>query len=463
MRHLSTFAITVVSSLVAIAGCAKKGSSTGGAGAATSSGATTASSGSGRSATGSTASAGSGGATASAGSGGSTPTTTTVSGSSGSGGSGAGAVANGNPDGSCSTGIPAEGMPVDTSKPTTVVGTGTAASCTFAALDAAVTKGGVITFDCGSDPVTISVTSTLVPPTSNAYANQKPLDIVIDGGGKITLDGGDAVQILSWVHAGSWQKNTDTLTLQHLRFVHGKTTPTEKIPACPPANGISNATCSTGYDDGQGGAINTRDGSLRVIDCYFGNNQAALLGPDTGGGAIYMQGALLPAYIVKSTFEGNTASNAGAIGMLWAGAFILDSLFDGNTAVGTGANNDQPADCTCMNNGQNQTGSGGNGGAIYKDGADNAALTLCGTQIRNSKANEWGTAVFLTADGSGAKLVFQDSLLVNNTSPAMGWYWCTGVSTDNPYTAGSSTCSPNPVDTKFCTSATDCTTTCTGG
>ena len=34
-----------------------------------------------------------------------------------------------------------------------------------------------------------------------------------------------------------------------------------------------------------------RDGNLTVIDCIFTGNQAAPLGPDTGGGAIYVQGS----------------------------------------------------------------------------------------------------------------------------------------------------------------------------
>jgi hypothetical protein len=351
-------------------------------------------------------------------------------------------------------------MPADTSKPTTVVGTGTAASCTFAALDAAVKAGGIITFDCGAAPATIAVTSTLLPPTSNAYANDPSLTIVIDGGGKVTLDGGGSVELMSWVHDGSWQKNEDTLTLQHLRLVNGKATPTMAIPACPPANGIANTECSTGYDDGMGGALNMRDGNLRVIDCYFGQNQAALLGPDTGGGAIYILGTKNPAYIVSSTFEGNKASNGGAVGLLWAGASIVDSLFDGNSAVGTGANNDDPTKCTCMNNGQNQVGSGGNGGAIYKDGGDGATLSICGTEIRGSDANEFGSAVFLTADGSNAKLVLRDDLLKNNASPISYWNWCLGVSTDNPHASGSTTCSPSPVNTSFCDASNKCSMTC---
>jgi hypothetical protein len=364
----------------------------------------------------------------------------------------------GNPNGSCnSIPLPAETQPVDTSRPTTVVGNGAASSCTFSALSAAVTRGGIVTFDCGPGLVTISVTTSLTPPASNAYAHQPPVSTVIDGGNKITLDGGGMVRIISWDHSGSWRVNNDTLTLQHIRLAHGKTTPTMAIPPCPPSGGISNTQCSTGYDDGEGGALYVRDGMLRVIDSTFEDNQAALLGPDTGGGAIYILGTANPAYIVKSSFLNNKASNAGGVGMLWAGAFIFDSLFDGNSAVGMGANGSDPTKCTCINNGQNQTGSGGNGGAIYKDGGDGASLTICGTQVRNNSANEFGAAVFLTADGSGAKLIIEDSLMKNNASPVPFWQWCTGVSTDNPHGTGSS---PSPVNSSFCTTGGSCSASC---
>jgi hypothetical protein len=415
----------------------------------------TAGSGGGRSGT--TAGASGGSAPTSAGAGASgqggsaSASTSASSASSGSGGGGTTLPMAGNPYGSCKTlSLPAEAKAVDTSKPTTVVGTGTASSCTFAALAAAVTKGGIVTFDCGPDVVTIPITATLTPPISTG--SQAPLDIVIDGGNKITLDGGGSTRILSWLHA-TWRMSKDTLTLQHIQLINGKTTPTKAIPACPPSGGISNTMCSTGFDDGEGGAIHMQDGSLRVIDCTFANNDAALLGPDTGGGAIYLFGTGVPSYIAGSTFKNNKAANAGAVGMLWAGAFIFDSLFDGNAAVGTGANNSDPKQCTCMNNGQNQIGSGGNGGAIYKDGGDGVALTICGSQIQNNTSNEFGPAVFLTADGSGAQLVIDDTVMKNNVSQNPVWQWCKGVSTDN-------TSSPAPIGSTFCDSSGSCSTTC---
>ncbi len=369
----------------------------------------------------------------------------------------------GNPDGSCTTlTLPAEAQLVDTSKPSSVVGTGTPETCTFDALNSAVAKGGVITFDCGPDPATIPVTATLTPPTSNAYANQPSLSIVIDGGDKITLDGQGAVRLISWIHTGSWRKNNDTLTLQRIRLINGKTMPTRKIAACPASGSISNTDCSTGYDDGQGGALDTQDGSVRVIDCIFENNEAAMLGPDTGGGAIYLYGTGALSYVAHSTFLNNSASNAGGIGLLWAGASIYNSLFQGNSAVGTGANSNDATKCTCSNGGNmNQIGSGGNGGAIYKDGGDGVDLTICGTEIKGNSANEFGPAVFLTADGSGARLVIDDSQITGNSTPISYWQWCTSVSTDNPHESGSSTGSPSPVNTTFCNaSGGDCTMTC---
>src|SRR6476646_3694386 len=58
----------------------------------------------------------------------------------------------------------ARAMAADVSTPTTVVGSGTSASCTLAALRTAIAAGGVITFDCGDQSATIDVTETLHVP-----------------------------------------------------------------------------------------------------------------------------------------------------------------------------------------------------------------------------------------------------------------------------------------------------------
>jgi hypothetical protein len=439
------------------AACSSSSSSPGGPSSGSGSGAGTSGTGTGDGTSGSGAGSGTGGDGSGAGSGTGAGSGSTVGSSSGSGtGTATGTMlpTAGNPSGSCTTlTVPAEAEAVDTSHSTNVVGSGTPESCTFSALTTALAKGGMVTFSCGDGLVTIPITATLTPPMSTG--SQAPVNVVIDGGNKITLDGGKSVRILSWLH-NTWRTNKDTLTLQHIQLSNGKATPTDKIPPCPASGSISNTMCSTGYDDGEGGALYMQDGNLRVIDSTFTGNEAALLGPDTGGGAIYLFGTGTPSYIAQSTFQNNTASNAGAIGMLWAGAFIVNSLFEGNSAVGTGANNNDATQCTCMNNGQNQIGSGGNGGAIYKDGGDGVNLTICGDQIQNNMANEFGAGIFLTADGSSAEIIIDDTVLKNNTTPIPYWQWCTGVSTDNPH--ASSGGSPSPIKSSFC--GTTCSPTC---
>jgi hypothetical protein len=370
-----------------------------------------------------------------------------VSGEAGTSGDG-GFPAVGNPSGSCtSLTLPTEAQAVDTSTPTTVVGTGTASSCTFQELSSAVSGGGIITFDCGPDPVTISVTATLTPPISKSGS---PVHIVIDGGNKITLDGGKSVRIISWVHA-TWRMSQDTLTLQHIQLSNGKATGTKQIAACTTQ---PNSMCSTGYTDGQGGAVYMADGSLRVIDSVFTGNEAAMTGPDTGGGALYLDGSGTLSYVAGSTFQSNSASNAGAIGMLWVGANIYNSLFEGNSAVGMGANNVDSTTCSCDDGNGDQTGSGGNGGAIYKDGGDGVNLTLCGDLVEDNTANEFGAGAFLTADGSAATLVIDDCVFKDNHSPITYWNWCMGISTDTTST------SPQPKNSSFCDACNTCQTTC---
>ena len=92
----------------------------------------------------------------------------------------------GNPDGHRY--VPAAGRAVSTAHPDHVIGHGTPASCTSAAVVRAVAEGGIITFSCGPGPVTITMTAT-----ANIVHGHR---IVIDGGGKVTLSGGG--EIPSW-------------------------------------------------------------------------------------------------------------------------------------------------------------------------------------------------------------------------------------------------------------------------
>ncbi len=331
----------------------------------------------------------------------------------------AGLIKGGNPNGSCtSMQLPAGAKAADSSNPTTVVGTGTPDSCTQAALQTAITKAGVVTFNCGNAPITIALSATLTVPYDKST--------VIDGAGLVTLDGQNGVQILNW-NSPNYKNNDNSLTVQHMAFVNAKTNPKDAIPTVKQPS-----ACSQGFDDGEGGAIYMRDGNLIVVDCVFTNDHAAPLGPDTGGGAIYINGSKNGVIAVSCTFNNDEGANAGAVGALNAPIQIYNSLVTNNTATGHDANDNDPKQCSVMNNGQNEIGSGGNGGALYGDGND-FDFTVCGDDIENNTAgtNAFGGGIFFTSDNMAGTLSIIDTKMTGNT----GGHW-TNVSTGSVTNAG---------------------------
>jgi hypothetical protein len=297
----------------------------------------------------------------------------------------------GNPDGKCT--VPAEAGPEDVSSPKTVIGTGTKESCTGDAVVSAVAKGGVITFNCGPDPLTITLSQTA------KIVNDTGPKIVIDGGGKVTLSGGGKVRILyqntcdekqKWTTSHCNNQDTPQLTVQNLTFVDG--------------NG-------KGLDPGGGGAIFVRGGRFKIINSRFFKNICDDTGPDVGGGAVraFDQYNGLPLYVVNSTFGGkdgfgNVCSNGGGLSSIGVSYTVLNSLFSFNKAIGTGAN---PA--------KTGTPGGGSGGAIYNDG-NTFTLSLCGDRIENNHANEGGGAIFFVSNDRTGELIIKDSILQNNPS-----------------------------------------------
>lgn len=299
----------------------------------------------------------------------------------------------GNPDGTCA--VPAEAEAEDTSNPTTVVGDGTPASCTSAAVVAAVASGGVITFDCGPDPVKITLEETA------KIVNDTGPRIVIDGGGKVTLSGGGKVRILYQNTCDAQQKHTTAhcqdqdhprLTVQNLTFVDG------------------NARGET-MEGGGGGAIFVRGGRLKIVKSRFFGNVVDDDGPDVGGAAVrsLSQHGNQPVYVVESTFGGreelgNRGSNGSGLSSIGVSTTVINSLFSHNRAIGSGAN---PA--------REGTPGGGSGGAIYNDG-NTFTLTLCGTKIEDNDANEGGGAIFFVSNDRSGSLIIRDSVLRRNPS-----------------------------------------------
>ncbi len=308
----------------------------------------------------------------------------------------------GNPSGTCDI-PPAAGLQ-DVTNPTTVVGDGTPESCTGDAFIAAVAAGGIITFDCGNDPHTIMLTQPA------KVFNDASDEVVIDGGGLITLSGSGQTRILyqntcdedqHFTTASCNDQDHPRLTVQNLTFID------------------ANSKSEDEYDGG--GAIWVRGGLFKAINTRFFNNVCADDGPDVGGAAIRVFDMYQdqPAYIVNSTFGGsdelgNACSNGGgisSIGVSWA---IINSLFSHNSAIGNGGN---PA--------QAGTPGGGSGGAIYNDG-NLMTLDICGTLIENNTVNAHGSAIFFVSNNHTGDIALTDTVIRNNCGGT--WYANVGIS-----------------------------------
>jgi len=254
------------------------------------------------------------------------------------------------------------------------VGNGTPDSCTDDAFTNAVAQGGTITFNCGSSPYTLTVNSEKTISS----------DTIIDGGNLVTLSGGNSHRILSI--KSYYDHNDPSLTVQNLTFANGN---------------------SSSVND-SGGAIYRLGGTLSVINSKFFNNVGPVTGQDVAGGAIYSVGGGTTS-IDGSDFEGNQASNGGAIGNLGSALTITNSTISGNTATGNGGN----------------PGNGGNGGGIYIDGVNSyfgVAVNLSGVQVTNNKGNAYGGGIFRVAYNGEPTTIDQCSFTGNsipNQSPSL--------------------------------------------
>lgn len=296
--------------------------------------------------------------------------------------------------GAASCSLPQEGQVEDTTTPDRIIGNGTPQSCTSQAVVSAIAQGGVITFNCGPNPIEITLNETA------KIVNNTGPRIVIDGGGKVTLSGGGARRILymntcdpnqGWTTSHCQNQDHPQLTVQNINFKNG------------------NSKSETEYDGG--GAIWVRGGRFKIINARFENNVCADTGPDVGGGAVrvFSQFENRPVYVVNSTFggssaTGNVCSNGGALSSIGVSFTVVNSVFTHNRAIGTGAN---PA--------RSGTPGGGSGGAVYNDG-NTFTLNICNTTLQNNTANEGGGAIFFVSNNRTGLLNIEDSLLSQNLS-----------------------------------------------
>jgi predicted outer membrane repeat protein len=250
-----------------------------------------------------------------------------------------------------------------------IVGTGTAASCNDATLTAALAGGGVVTFNCGAAPVTITILSSKFISASTS----------IDGGKLVTLSGGGTQHILyvsaavylgllnlsitnarNGFNAGQAISTAATSTLQMTNVNlsangaaggGGSALSTEGTTVIENSTFSSNFESAIGVGEGtlsvinstfvdnhndvyDGAAIRVISGTLIVSGSTFSNNSVAT--GSFGGGAIYTGGS---ATITNSTFTGNShpTHEGGAIFSMNDGSVTLRNVtISGNTAGAAG-------------------------------------------------------------------------------------------------------------------------------
>jgi hypothetical protein len=270
---------------------------------------------------------------------------------------------------------------------TRTIGNGTARSCTSSAVAAAVRAGGRIRFSCGPKPVTIRMGAT-------AKVLNSRREVVLDGGGLVTLSGGgrrrilymdtcDPAQVVTTSHCQD--QATPRLVVENLGFADGNSTGDD-------------------FDGGGGGAIFARGGRLRIVSSTFVGNRCERSGPDIGGGAVRVLSEYhaLPVEVLDSRFTANVCSNGGALSSIGVSWNVTRSRFVGNRAIGHGANPSRPG-----------TPGGGSGGAIYNDG-NRFRLTITGSHLTGNHAAEGGGAIFFVSNDRTGTLAIRDSVLQRN-------------------------------------------------
>ena len=285
-------------------------------------------------------------------------------------------------------------MLVNCNAPITV-GTGTAASCTAAALSDAIARAPApplsakLVFDCGSAPHTITTGELVL--TKN---------LTIDGGDKVTLSGGNANRV---VHVGPGV--------------------TVELKNCTIADGIAHLG---------GGVLNDAGGTLLIKDCLVRNNTATdtILGPgEPRGGGVLNFGTMT---IENSTVRDNTAvggpTNTGRGGGVGHGfnavTTIKNSTITQNTATQSPAGNN-----------------GGAGGGMWAFSGN--VLVLDSTLSKNTA--RFGGGVL----NNVATFTIKTSDFLNNTATTTGTTNTLagggGVSNSGPMTIENSTFNQNVV------------------
>ena len=189
-----------------------------------------------------------------------------------------------------------------------LVGDGTPESCTDTALDTALAGGGLVTFDCGPNPVTIALSSAKIINVNTT----------IDGGDLVALSGENVGGVL-WVDEGV------SLTVLNLT-VSGASS--DAFGAIVNAGGNLNVLDSTISGNSSSGIRNAPGGTADIRDSVISNNSTS-----EDGGGVVSSGLLT---ITNSTISDNYADDDGGGISSFNSLTITGSTVSGNSSAGSG-------------------------------------------------------------------------------------------------------------------------------
>lgn len=200
-----------------------------------------------------------------------------------------------------------------------VVGDGSPGGCSESHLDVAIATahagGGTITFDCGPDPIVITLTAA---KTITAF-------VVFDGDNKVTLSGGGTTRHFVVAAAA-------VATMREISLVDGVAAGGGAVVVEPGGDlELDRAILANNTSTGSGGAVLASGGVVHALWSTLAGNQA---GGD--GGAIAASGGRVD--LSRTILTRNTAvGHGGALDVANTTQLaVFGSSFDNNTAGGDG-------------------------------------------------------------------------------------------------------------------------------
>jgi predicted outer membrane repeat protein len=285
-----------------------------------------------------------------------------------------------------------------------VVGNGTPGSCTDAAYAAAIAGGGLVTFNCGPSPVTISVTTKVIGSGATT---------TVDGGDRVILDAGGLLQ--HFLVLGGGALNLRHITLQRGSFGDGGAIFVAQDGSAQ-LDTVTIRDCEADGSDADGGAIQNR-GTLVVAGAQFLRNHA-----DDGGGAINNNGGAVT--IRSTTFISNTAFNGGAINNAAGNLDINTALIYSSTVDNQGGGLFATGGTITVTNVTLANNSAYRGGGIY--GQNNAAITLLNSTVYANQASSAAGGIWNNTAGAGANVILKNTIVAFNNNTNTGILNCDG-------------------------------------